>query len=290
MVRLLVAITFAIGTLGFLSPAKALVLYSTGNDGGSLYTIDSSDGVGTLVGNFGYSNTYSVAFNPSNVLYSVVDSYDTSTLATVNLTTGAATPVGAGTGILDLMALGFVPNGTLYAASWSTNDLYTLNPTTGAATLVGSLGFSGVMDLQYDPTNGGLYAIASLGSGSSLYQVNTATGAGSLVTTITGDDCLMGLTITPSNQFLATDYCAANSPLYQIDTATGALTDLGNTGISGAMGLTYQSQAVPEPASWTLLGAALLGVVGVTRRLRPGRGRASFGAGRRQGGSLLQHS
>jgi len=46
--------------------------------------------------------------------------------------------------------------------------------------------------------------------------------------------------------------------LHSLNTTTGALSSLGATGIGSPMGLTYE--AVPEPASLTLLGAALIGL------------------------------
>ena len=240
-------------------PASAVTLYGTGDDGSNLYTTNSLNGASTLVGSFGFSATYSVAFSPSNVLYSIVDFYNSSALAKVNTTTGGATLVGSATNIPELMAIIFAPDGTLYAASWGTNDLYTINTTTGVATVVGSLGFGGVMDLAFDP-NGNLYALSD-----SLYKINLSTGAGSLITGL-ADGCLMGLSIDPSDRFLATDYCTSNSPLYQINTSNGSLTSLGNTGISSPMGLTYQSTAVPEPAGISVLGVGLIGLCFARRR------------------------
>jgi len=254
--------------------AQADQLYQTGDHGTDLYVTDTTNGASALIGSFGYSGVWGDAFSPSGQLYAIIDSLG-GRLATVNIATGAATPVGlVDNGDSDMMAIQFAPNGILYAASWSTNSLYTVDTSTGARTLVGSLGMPGsVMDLAWDYQNNEMYAIASNGPGgtndnqSLLYTVDLTTGAGTLVTNISGDPCLMGLAIDHAGDFLATDLCSSNSALYQIDPSTGNLTNLGLTGINGTMGGDI-FQGAPEPATWSLLiaGLAAAAVCGKKRR------------------------
>lgn len=95
-----------------------------------------------------------LAFNAAGVLYGL--STDTSTLYTVNLTTGALTAVGSGAGNLGFGVssgtadIAFAANGTLYAAL--DDQLFTLNTATGAASLINP-----------DPQNPGITA-GSLGA------------------------------------------------------------------------------------------------------------------------------
>ena len=237
------------------------------SQGTTLYVVNSTNGASTLIGTYGFTGVLAQAFSPSGTLYAITrgGSSTLAQLATVNLNTGAATLIGSPTGV-QVEAMAFTPDGTLYAANFNTNNLYTLNPSTGAATLVGPLGFSGIMDLAWDPANSTMYAIASLCSGSSLYSINRSSGAGTLVTAIPSNSCLMSLALDSSNRLLATDFSNPNSPLYQIDPTTGNLINLGNTGLGSTMGAT--AAPVPEPSSCTLL---LLGIVWGVARLQKGR-------------------
>jgi hypothetical protein len=250
--------------------AQATPFYSTGNYGNSLYTIDSDTGAGAYIGDFGYGATYALAFDKHNTLFSIVDDYNSSTLATINTATGAATLIGDGTYIPELMAMAFGPNGTLYAASWGTNDLYSIDTHTGAATDIGALGFGGIMDLAFD-SHGTLYGVSG-----GLYTIDTTTGAGTFVSGA-GDGCLMAMTIKGGNGY-ATDYCNGNTPLYSLSLTDGSTTAIGTgTGISGAMALTYEGVAggVPEPASWAMMVGGF-GLVGGAMRSRR-KAAVSFG-------------
>ena len=269
-----VARLFAISAL-LGSAAFASNIYITGDDGSNLYTLDPSTATSQLVGSFGQSGVYADAFDPNGNLWALTNGYNSGTLATVDLATGAATLVGSGSGVAGLMAMAFASNGTLYVGSWDTNALYTMDTSTGAVATVGSLGFTGLMGFDFDQS-GDMFAIASGGffGPSDLYSINLSTGAGTLVTPIAADSCLMGLSIDSSNRFLATDYCTLNSPLYQIDPATGNLTNLGSTGLAQAMGGDFNdlaSVSSPEPSALLLaVSGGVLCFIQRRRKARPG--------------------
>jgi hypothetical protein len=108
----------------------------------------------------------------------------------VNLTTGAASPIGNGTGITGLTDLALDTGGKIWATNKTT--LYTINPTNGTATQVAQFTGPGSGDLAgiAFAANGTLYATSYV-AGSSLYTVNTTTGA---VTSVgsTGQSFILG--------------------------------------------------------------------------------------------------
>jgi hypothetical protein len=254
--------TLLAGQVASTSSAQASPIYIESH-GTTLYVVDSDSGASTLVGTYGVTGVLAQAFSPDGTLYAIFNAGSTSAhLATVDIHTGAATPIGSSAGV-PLEAMAFAPDGTLYAGNFNTNNLYTINVSTGAATLVGALGFTGIMDMAWDPANSTMYAIASLCAGSSLYSINLASAAGTLVTGIPSDNCLMALAVDSKNRLLATDFASA-SPLFQIDPATGNLTNLGNTGLVSTMGAA--AAPVPEPSSVLLFGTGLIGLAGIVRK------------------------
>jgi hypothetical protein len=115
----------------------------------NLYTINIQTGHATLVGNTGVGGLQSLAFSPAGVLYG----WDLNGLGLVqiNPVTGVATDVNPSlNGFLDIQALTFGPDGTLYGAR---NALYTIDPSTGVTTLVGSGGYSNVYGMAVGPAS-----------------------------------------------------------------------------------------------------------------------------------------
>ncbi|MBI3894600.1 MAG: hypothetical protein HY313_01580 [Acidobacteria bacterium] len=232
---------------------RADTFYVSGNDGSSLFTIDTMTGVGTFVGNYGYGHGYGLTISPSGQLYAIVEALSASVplpipnpserLASVNATTGAATVLGGPTGVGASQSMELAPDGTLYVGNWYTDSLYTMNLVTGALTFVGPLGFNevpgfgGIMDFAFDSA-GTMWAVSSKSLDfytvdTNLYTVNTSTGRAVFVAHITGTDgCVMGIAFDSSDQLFATSWCSPNSPLWKINTATGAATVVGLTGIA----------------------------------------------------------
>lgn len=118
------------------------ILYAV-NGGGSLYTVNLSNGLFTLIGNVpGALDLSAMAFDAAGNLYVV----DTAAVKLIKVDKSTAAVLGSV--ILNpppnggVAGLAFDPgSGVLYFASGSgtTDNLYTVNPTTGATTLVGPL-------------------------------------------------------------------------------------------------------------------------------------------------------
>jgi hypothetical protein len=147
-------------------------LYGGAYTGGTLYSINPSNGAETTIGSasityddFGSTPTGGLfALNGSGELYSV------------NAGNGSVKDVGnIGFGISGDSNLSN-DSGTLYLVSNS--NLYTVNTGTGAATLIGASG-TGASGLVFD--NGTLY-----GATNSVYTFNTTTGAATAVAGLSG--------------------------------------------------------------------------------------------------------
>lgn len=198
-------------------------IFTTHSLGQRIGTIDSVTGNGADIGATGTTQTYAAAFDTdgSGTLYTLVYGWSgNARLATVDTTTGVATPVaGPGTGT-NMISLEVANDGTMYGIGYNDRILYQIDKTTGVATAIGDTGIQLNMDLAFD-ASGTLWATV----GNQLWTVDTTTGAATHQTAITGilGGAVMGIMFDSSDSLLATAY-TSNSPLYRIDTATGAAT------------------------------------------------------------------
>jgi hypothetical protein len=217
---------------------------------------DQNDVTITPIGAIGTYGCASVALSKDGTLYSVCgpnDFADTQhkygcmtpgpqQLATIDPKTGHATMFGAPVEKLNVMALEFAPDGTLYAvgdanpASPTFNTLYTVDQKTGAFTAVGSTGAPApnfFMDLAFD-NRGTMYGASMFG----LFTIDRKTGTATKVVDFVGGDVVMGLGYNAKQDTLyATDYKAPNSALYVVDTKNGFLTPMAAIGYPLAHGL-----------------------------------------------------
>ena len=217
---------------------------------------DQNDVTITPIGAIGMYGCTSVALSSQGTLYSVcgpANFADTESkfgcmtpgpqqLATIDPKTGHATMFGAPIEKLNVMALEFAPDGTLYAvgdanpASPTFNTLYTVDQKTGAFTTVGSTGVPGpdfLMDLAFD-ARGTMYGASMF----SLFTVDRKTGTATKVVEFVGGGVVMGLGYNAKQDKLyATDWKAPKSALYVVDTKNGFLTPMADIGFPLSHGL-----------------------------------------------------
>jgi hypothetical protein len=201
------------------------------------------------------------------VLYGIDN---TSTLYSINTTTGAATSIGAIGHVVN--ALTFSPTGVLYAAGSDT--LYTINKATGAATTIGlgtvggGTAYTSSGDLEF--FGGVLYLTSSTGGSggnNALYKINAATGQATDIGSI-GFTNVYGLAQQNGILYGFVDSGATGAQsILKINTTTGAgtvsttytLTGT-NIGFDGAT-----DDAAPEPGPFVLVG---LGLAALAARFR----------------------
>ena len=163
-------------------------------------------------------------------------------LATIDPKTGHAAMFGAPVEKLNVMALEFAPDGTLYAvgdanpASPTFNTLYTVDQKTGAFTAVGSTGVPApdfFMDLAFD-ARGTMFGASMFG----LFTIDRKTGTATKVVEFVGGGVIMGLGYNAKQDTLyATDWKSPKSVLYVVDTKNGFLTPMADIGYPLSHGL-----------------------------------------------------
>jgi hypothetical protein len=229
---------------GDLLPAQD-VFYTTGFGGAEIFaiTINGNEITTSDIGPTNGGNCASLALSGSGTLYSMCGPLfggKGQQLATINRNTGQATLFGVPVTGLQVMAIAFAPNGTLYAVGDCNpdpttnectpgndpnyNSLYTVNLKTGAFTRVGSTGAPQFfMDLAFD-RNGNLFGVTTTLNPSAvpaiLYRIDTSTGAATQIVNLVGSTTVMGLAFGREGELYGTDF-AANPGLYEIDLKTG---------------------------------------------------------------------
>ena len=224
------------------------------SQGGSLFRIDPTTGVGSVIGPIGVIGTNSMAKDANGAIYSA----DTLKLIRIDPQTGAGTVARALQTATDIRGLAFSPAGVLYAirnggdpgAVDVPDDLVTIDTGTGAVTLVGSTGLSSLQALEFAP-NGTLYAW-DLGDG--LVVVNPSTGAGGIVNpTYKPSADIQGLAFGPNCVLFG-----ARDALYTINQSTGVETLVGSGGYTDVRGIEFvEDVEEPRRQPWTIFYAWL---------------------------------
>ncbi len=197
----------------------------------------------------------SLALSPHGTLYSMCGSlFGTQRLAVIDQRTGRAHLFGMQVPGLAVMAMGFSPQGTLYAvgdcnpdpvtfeciADNDFNALYKVNTRTGAFTRIGPTGAPQFfMDLTFN-SRGTMLGVTTTVNPSTtpaiLYRINPANGRATKLFTLAGSNAVMGLAFGRDGTLYGTDFTPASN-LYRISTTTGVETTIAALPFGSSSGL-----------------------------------------------------
>jgi len=215
-----IAVLFASSVFGVHADP---IIYTTGGVGADLLAVDVKTGHTNVIGSFGYPGSAPLAFGPDGKLYTVTDSMrhenSRSQLATVDLNTGKATPIGEPLDrTVRIMALGPGPDGGLYASGVMENRLYRIDPQSGVFTEIGPFkGGRDVMDFAINPKDGAMYATTT----TALYQLDPKSAELREVVRYSNvPPSVMGIVFGQDGMLYATNF-GGESALHRIDPATG---------------------------------------------------------------------
>jgi hypothetical protein len=255
--------------------SQAQVLWGSSSKGGSntssVFTIDRTTGLATLVGASGLGDGVSgIRFDPqSGTMYGILGSTCTGArLITIDTATGAGTVVGTlagagfdgGTGVFcggGSDAIAFAPDGTLYAGGYSlgATSLLRLDKTTGAV-LEAHPTPGHLAGMAFDPS-GALWASHGNSSFSfELHTIDPSTGGETSTLTLSEPVIVSDLAFAADGTLYAS--LPSENNLATVDTASGLVTRIGSFGPAAGR---ISGLAMTSPVSQlTALGPALLWV------------------------------
>jgi hypothetical protein len=169
---------YVLGGSEFISPDNA----------DTLAVIDTATGTETVIGKadsngFGWNG---MAWDStSGKLYAVSGCGSNSNLVTIDIGTGAVTPVGTLTNELCTIAIAIDADGNMYGLDLATDALYAIDKATGEDALIGSVGFNTnyMQDMAFDLSTGILY-LAGFDEDAftdSIYTIDVTTGLASII-------------------------------------------------------------------------------------------------------------
>lgn len=177
-------------------------LFALDFDNLQLIQVDQTGGtytaIGAITGLVGSAPTPSgLAYNYSDGIWYALSTDGTITqLYSIDITTGALTPIGTGTGNLLGIWLEIDTAGNAYMADIGDDLLYSVDLTSGLATPIGPLGvdISFAQDVTIDHEDDTIYMSAYTGGGTGgIHAVDTATGTATLVGSTTALNAEFGM-------------------------------------------------------------------------------------------------
>lgn len=125
---------------------------------------------------------------PSGKMYFSTTDMSTSSLYTLNLTTGVLTLIGQITNAPGIIDIAINTAGKLYGVDIINDNFIEINTASGAGTIIGSTGFNAnyAQGMDFDDATGKLYW-AAYGSGTSFREINIATGSSVEIATGTSE-------------------------------------------------------------------------------------------------------
>ncbi len=176
--------------------------------------IDTDANTSTPVGNIGWS-IEAMDYGPDRLLYAAVEQVcgphgKADTLAIIDPATLTVTPIGPIDPALqriDVDAIAFHPDGTLYGISMRTYELMTIDTTTGLGTVIDHIGivpgtFLGAIDFLPDGTLLLIDMLDANGGPSSLWTLDLVTADGTHIGAL-GFDSVEGMSLGPDGQLYA---------------------------------------------------------------------------------------